>query len=49
MRDHGNFYIHGIRSEPAMADTKDAINPAAEDVVGRISLGASVDADRRGR
>jgi aldehyde dehydrogenase (NAD+) len=46
VRDYLQFYIDGRWVEPASARTLDVINPATEQVAGRISLGAAVDVDR---
>ena len=46
MRDYLQFYIGGEWVDPAAAKTLDVINPANEQVCGRISLGAAVDVDR---
>ncbi len=46
MRDCLKFYIDGAWVEPATAETEEVINPATEEVAGRISLGASADVDR---
>jgi aldehyde dehydrogenase (NAD+) len=43
MREYRNFYIDGRWVEPRTAQTLDVINPATEQVAGRISLGSSVD------
>jgi len=46
MRDYTRFYINGEWVEPAVPKTLDVINPANEEVCGRISLGAAADVDR---
>ncbi len=46
MRDDTKFYINGEWVEPAAPKTLDVVNPANEDVCGRISLGAAADVDR---
>ncbi len=46
MRDYLHFYIGGAWVDPAAAKTLDVINPANEQVCGRISLGAAADVDR---
>ncbi len=46
MRDYTRFYINGEWVEPVAPKTLDVINPANEEVCGRISLGAAADVDR---
>ncbi len=46
MRDMLQFYIDGQWVDPATPDTLDVINPATEEVCGRISLGSAADVDR---
>ncbi len=46
MRDYTKFYINGQWVDPAIAKTLDVINPANEEVCGRISLGGAEDVDR---
>src|SRR5689334_10313160 len=46
MRDYVKFYIDGKWVEPAQPKTLDVINPATEQVAGRISLGNATDVDR---
>lgn len=46
MRDYRKFYINGRWVEPITAQTLDVINPATEEICGRISLGASADVDQ---
>ena len=46
MRDYTQFYIDGAWVDPAVAKTLDVVNPANEQVCGRISLGAAADVDR---
>ncbi len=46
MRDYTKFYIDGQWVEPATPKTLDVINPANEEVAGRISLGSAEDVDR---
>jgi aldehyde dehydrogenase (NAD+) len=45
MRDYLNFYIDGQWVAPAEPRTLDVINPANEEVAGRISLGSAADVD----
>jgi len=45
MRDYLKFYINGAWVEPIDPKTLDVINPANEEVAGRISLGAAADVD----
>ncbi len=46
MRDYTKFYIDGQWVDPAVANPLDVINPATEDVAGRINLGSAADVDR---
>ncbi len=46
MHDFRKFYINGQWVEPIQADTLEVINPATEDVIGKISLGSAEDVDR---
>ncbi len=46
MRDYLNFYIDGAWVPPAAPRTLDVINPANENVAGRISLGGQEDVSR---
>lgn len=46
MRDYLKFYIDGQWVDPVEPKTLDVINPANEDVAGRISLGSAADVDR---
>jgi aldehyde dehydrogenase (NAD+) len=46
MADHLNFYIDGAWVQPAKPATRDVINPASEQSVGRISMGSAEDVDR---
>ena len=46
MRDYLKFYIDGKWVQPAGARTLDVINPATEEVAGRISLGGQADVDK---
>ncbi|HEX4097787.1 MAG TPA: aldehyde dehydrogenase family protein, partial [Caulobacteraceae bacterium] len=45
MRDYLKFYIDGKWTQPSTTRTLDVINPATEDVAGRIALGAQADVD----
>ncbi len=45
MRDYTKFYIDGAWVAPAAAKTLDVINPANEEVAGRISMGSAADVD----
>ncbi len=45
MRDYTKFYINGAWVEPSGAARLDVINPANEQVCGRISLGEASDVD----
>jgi aldehyde dehydrogenase (NAD+) len=46
MRDYTKFYIDGAWVDPAAANPLDVINPATEEVAGRINLGSAADVDR---
>lgn len=46
MRDYLKFYIDGQWVDPVEPKTLDVINPANEEVAGRISLGSAADVDR---
>jgi aldehyde dehydrogenase (NAD+) len=46
MRDMLQFYIDGRWVDPAIPNTVNVINPATEEVAGRISLGSAEDVDR---
>ena len=46
MRDYLKFYIDGAWVDPAAPKTLDVINPANEEVAGRISMGSETDVDR---
>ncbi len=46
MHEFIKFYINGEWVEPASDKTMDVINPATEEVIGRIVLGSSEDVDR---
>ena len=46
MADHLNFYIDGAWVPPAKPATRDVINPATEQSIGRISMGSAEDVDR---
>jgi aldehyde dehydrogenase (NAD+) len=46
VREYLKFYVDGQWVEPASPRTLDVVNPATEQVAGRISLGASEDVDR---
>jgi aldehyde dehydrogenase (NAD+) len=44
--DHLNFYINGAWVPPAKPATRDVINPATEQSIGKISMGSAEDVDR---
>jgi aldehyde dehydrogenase (NAD+) len=44
--DHLNFYIDGAWVTPAKPATRDVINPATEQSIGKISMGSAEDVDR---
>lgn len=46
MRDYTKFYIDGQWVDPVSLKTLDVINPATEQVAGRIALGSAADVDR---
>ena len=46
MRDMLQFYIDGEWVDPETPNPFDVINPATEEVCGRISLGSAADVDR---
>jgi len=46
MRDYLKFYIDGQWVDPIAPKTADVINPATEEVSGRISLGSPADVDK---
>jgi aldehyde dehydrogenase (NAD+) len=46
MTEYLQFYINGEWVDPIEPKTLDVINPATEDVVGRISLGSAADVDK---
>ncbi|MCH8060612.1 MAG: aldehyde dehydrogenase family protein, partial [Proteobacteria bacterium] len=45
MRENLQFYIDGKWVDPVTPNTLDVINPATEEVYGRISLGSAADVD----
>ncbi|MBW8486368.1 aldehyde dehydrogenase family protein [Actinomadura parmotrematis] len=46
MREYLKFYIGGRWEDPASAATFDVVNPATEEVAGRVALGSAADVDR---
>jgi aldehyde dehydrogenase (NAD+) len=46
MREHLKFYIGGQWVEPLGKKTIDVVNPATEQVIGRVTLGTAEDVDR---
>ena len=46
MREHLKFYIDGEWVDPAQPKTIDVVNPANEEVCGRVSAGSPADVDR---
>ncbi|HEY2710278.1 MAG TPA: aldehyde dehydrogenase family protein [Caulobacteraceae bacterium] len=46
MREYMKFYIDGQWVDPVTAKSLDVINPANEEVAGRISAGAAADVDK---
>jgi aldehyde dehydrogenase (NAD+) len=49
MREHLKFYIDGQWVEPRELRTLDVVNPATEEVCGRIALGSAADVDAAAR
>ncbi len=45
MREMLQFYIDGKWVDPQSPNTLDVINPATEEICGRISIGAAADVD----
>jgi aldehyde dehydrogenase (NAD+) len=46
MRDYSKFYIDGQWVDPVTPKSLDVINPANEEVAGKISLGSEADVDK---
>ncbi len=46
MREDLTFYIDGGWVAPAQSDTFEVINPATEEVIGRVAQGSAADVDR---
>ena len=46
MREHLKFYIGGEWIDPAEPKTIDVVNPATEEVCGRVAAGSAADVDR---
>lgn len=46
MREYLKFYINGEWVDPVEKKTLDVINPATEEVAGKISLGSAADVDK---
>ena len=46
MRDRNTHYVNGQWCAPSTTAKLDVVNPATEEILGRIPAGASVDADR---
>ena len=46
MREYLKFYIGGQWTDPAEPKTWDVVNPATEEVCGRVALGSAADVDR---
>ncbi len=46
MKECLNFYINGEWVAPVTPKTMDVLNPATEEVIGRISLGSAADVDK---
>lgn len=46
MREYLKFYIDGAWVEPEGSDTQNLVNPANEEISGRIALGSAADVDK---
>ncbi|MQY31123.1 aldehyde dehydrogenase family protein [Nocardia aurantia] len=46
MREYLKFYIGGDWVDPAQSQTFDVVNPATEEVAGRVAQGSAADVDR---
>ncbi|XVQ09435.1 aldehyde dehydrogenase family protein [Spirillospora sp. CA-255316] len=46
MREYRKFYIGGQWTEPAEPRTLEIVNPATEEVCGKVAVGSSADVDR---
>ncbi|HYD44163.1 MAG TPA: aldehyde dehydrogenase family protein, partial [Phenylobacterium sp.] len=46
MREYMKFYIDGQWVDPVTPKSLDVINPATEEVCGKISLGSEADVDK---
>ncbi|MER7691512.1 aldehyde dehydrogenase family protein [Streptomyces sp. NPDC097610] len=46
MREYVTFYIGGQWTDPAGAETFEVVNPATEEVCGKVALGSAADVDR---
>jgi aldehyde dehydrogenase (NAD+) len=46
MREYAKFYIGGRWTDPAGAGTFEVVNPATEEVCGKVALGSAADVDR---
>lgn len=46
MREYVKFYIDGRWTDPAGAGTFEVVNPATEEVCGKVALGSAADVDR---
>ncbi len=46
MREYAKFYIDGAWVAPESTATQELVNPASEEVSGRIALGSAVDVDK---
>lgn len=45
MREYSKFYIGGKWTDPAAAQTFDVVNPATEEIAGRVARGSAADVD----
>jgi aldehyde dehydrogenase (NAD+) len=46
MREYVKFYIGGRWTDPAQPRTMDVVNPATEEVCGKVAVGSAADVDR---
>ncbi|MFE2963734.1 aldehyde dehydrogenase family protein [Streptomyces sp. NPDC059340] len=46
MREYAKFYIGGRWTDPAGAETFEVVNPATEEVCGKVAQGSAADVDR---
>ncbi|MFZ2178249.1 MAG: aldehyde dehydrogenase family protein [Rhodococcus sp. (in: high G+C Gram-positive bacteria)] len=46
MREYLKFYVGGQWTDPAQSQTFDVVNPATEEICGKVALGSAADVDR---